>query len=103
MKKNNILKMKLENIMKLEGATIKREVIDEALKYDTDNDIKSFFTDLASGGCVSGMVDRLIYYIDTHSFYEEHYDEIEKLRVECLNNTGSDIEVGDQDLKNKYA
>jgi hypothetical protein len=37
---------------------------------------------LAQYGCVSGLVSNLIYYRDTHAFYDRHYEEIEDLRCE---------------------
>jgi hypothetical protein len=32
------------------------------------------------------MVTKLIYYKDTHEFYEKYYDEIEEIRQEYLEN-----------------
>jgi hypothetical protein len=38
--------------------------------------MEEFFRDLARGGCISGMVGTLIYYTDTHKFFDSHYYEI---------------------------
>ena len=78
---NNSLKAKLQEMLELERDTLKQEVIEEALEYDSDDDIKCFFSDLLQHGCVSGMVGKLIYYTDTHAFYDKYYDDIEELRV----------------------
>jgi len=45
----------------------------------------SFFNELLEHGCVSGLVGSLVYYSDTHTFFDKHYDEIETLREEFEN------------------
>tara|TARA_Y100000389_G_scaffold202866_1_gene249527 strand:- start:2778 stop:3164 length:387 start_codon:yes stop_codon:yes gene_type:complete len=86
-----------------ERESLKREVIEEALEYDSNEEIKCFFSDLFQHGCVSGMVGKLVWYSDTHTFYDKHYDEIEDLRVECLESVGEALNVGDRDWKNTLA
>jgi len=54
-------------------------VAQEALA--TEN-ARGFFVDLSQYGCMSGMVGSLIYYRDTHKFFDTHYAEIEDLRDE---------------------
>lgn len=61
-------------------------------------DPKLFFQDLANHGCISGMVNGLVYYHDTYRFFDTHYQEIEEIR--------EDYEIIvplDQDLKNYLA
>jgi len=49
------------------------------------------------------MVSSLIYYKDTHEFYEKHYDEIEDIRCQ-LASDGIDVTFPDcSDLKNFFA
>lgn len=49
------------------------------------------------------MVGSLIYYKDTHDFYEKHYDEIEEIRDE-LTEQGMEICLpSHNDLKNFFA
>ncbi len=49
------------------------------------------------------MVGSLIYYQDTHKFYEKHYNEIEEIRNE-LAEQGMDICLpSHNDLKNFFA
>lgn len=49
------------------------------------------------------MVSSLIYYEDTHAFFEKYYDEIEEIRNE-LAEQGLDIQIpSHSDLKNFLA
>jgi hypothetical protein len=57
---------------------------------------------LIEHGCVSGWDGSLIYYEDTHDFFEEHYDEIEVLREQWVEQTGQDLQISG-DLKNYLA
>ena len=71
----------------------------EALDYDNP---KGFFEDLAQHGCVSGMVGSLIYYHDTHAFFDKHYHEIEEIRHAIQDDVGLVLETHG-DLKNHLA
>jgi hypothetical protein len=99
---NKILKSKLQEILENNPNTLKAEVIEEALYYDTDEEMKTFFQDLLNHGCVSGMIGKLIYYTDTHKFYDKHYYEIEELRFEYQESIGESLRL-DHDLKNTLA
>ncbi len=101
MNKNTNLKEKLEDIIKNKPMTLEYEVAEEALAYDSDN-IENFFQDLLNHGCISGMVGKLIYYKDTYTFYDQHYYEIEDLRHEHEESTGTSLTI-DNDLKNTLA
>jgi len=49
------------------------------------------------------MVSSLVYYKDTHEFFERHYDEIEEIRAE-LEEQGLELKLPSQsDLKNFFA
>ena len=49
------------------------------------------------------MVGSLIYYKDTHEFFERHYDEIEEIRAE-LDEQGLELKIpSHSDLKNFLA
>jgi len=89
----------LKQICKNEPNSIKAAVAQEALEYD---DPQSFFNDLQQHGCVSGMVNSLIYYNDTHAFYDKHYEEIEELREEYEESSGESFQIN-SDLKNHLA
>lgn len=97
--KQTRLERQLKQIVKNNPGTLRAEVAAEALEHE---DIASFFTDLLSHGCQSGMVGSLIYYRDTHAFYDKHYDEIEALREELEEAFGEPLRVKG-DLKNWYA
>ena len=45
------------------------------------------------------MVSSLIYYTDTHAFFDKHYDEIEEMREEFEDGTGQPLTIKG-DLKN---
>lgn len=78
---------------------IRKTVVQEALDYHNP---KNFFQDLLNHGCQSGMVGGLVYYKDTHAFFEENYSEIEEIRTDYEFETGQElIVVGD--LKNFLA
>jgi hypothetical protein len=62
---------------KSRGHDIAAAVAWEAL--DTDEP-KTFFDDLLRHGCISGMASSMIYYRDTHAFFDRHYREIEDIR-----------------------
>lgn len=87
---------KLQAITENEPNTIKAFVSEEAIEHDN---ITSFFNDLAQHGCISGMVGSLIYYNQTHQFFETYYDEIEELRSEYEEITGIPLNLN-HDLKN---
>lgn len=97
--KNNNLKTQLQNIFNNEPNTFKAYVAQEAIEY---HDIKAFFADLQQHGCAIGMISSLIYYSDTHKFFDEYYDEIEELRQETEDSLGAPIKI-DGDLKNTLA
>ncbi len=90
---------RLQEIIENESGTIKEFVCKEAIQEDEPI---AFFQDLMTHGCVSGMVTSLIYYVDTHKFYDNFYDEIEELRTEYLSESGEPIRV-DGDWKNTMA
>ncbi len=93
------MKKILKQILKDNPNTIKAEVAEEALEHE---DPQTFFKDLLQHGCISGMVTKLIYYKDTHAFYDKHYAEIEELREGHEESTGECLQVKN-DLKNFLA
>lgn len=90
----------LKNIRKAEPGTLRAAVAEEALDYHDAP--TAFFHDLQNCGCASGFVGSLIYYVDTHAFFDAHYDEIEELRENWEASMGEAIRIHG-DLKNFYA
>lgn len=91
---------KLKQLLEESHWNITEEVIKEAMDYHSP---KEFFEDLLQYGCESWMVSSLIYYKDTHEFYDKHYEEIEELRTE-LAEQGIEISIpSHSDLKNFFA
>ena len=70
--------------------------------YSTDEEIRIAFNDLLNYWCQSWIIWSLIYYADTHKFYDDHYDDIEDLRTELEYDIWQPIEIK-WDLKNFLA
>lgn len=76
-----------------ESNGIKKVVITEALNNSIDdNELLNWFSYIVNYGTNSGSVSFLIYYVDTHAFFDEHYYEIEELRNEAIED-GFGIEI----------
>jgi hypothetical protein len=78
---------------------IAKIVIDEALYY---GNVEWFFKDIMNYGCISWMVWILIYYTDTHKFFDDNYYEIEEIRLELQEN-GCLEKYPEWDYKNHFA
>ena len=86
---------------KIQAGGIAAVVVRDAL-YDTDVDVIKWFRGLTEHGCVSGWESNMIWYSDTHDFFDEHYDEIEELREDWEDQTGQALNING-DLKNYLA
>ena len=84
---------------KSKGDSIRLMVLTDAL--EKVNPI-SYLKDVISYGCISGIVNSLVYYNDTHKFFDNRYHEIEVIRSEWEAKTGQSISIID-DLKNDLA
>lgn len=93
------LTRQLKAIITVAPHSLKAAVAREALDYDT---VTGFFADLLQYGCQRGMVSSLIYYSDTHAFYDMYYHDIEELRYELEDSHGEALQPKG-DLKNWYA
>ena len=107
MKKRITLQGFLEQVIEDDPQGIRAEVAEFALLRQCEGDdpeeaINGFFTDLFRCGCVSGMVGGLIYYHDTHAFFDRHYQEIEELREEYEEMCGEPLRI-EYNLKNHLA
>lgn len=89
----------LEKLSHSTRQSIDVQVAKEALTYE--NPI-SFFKDLLRYGCKNGTVPFLIYYRDTHYFYDFYYYEIEEIRQDYEKQTGQPIQI-QGDYKNFMA
>lgn len=94
------LKKALATIAHNEPWTIRACVAEEASR-DPEY-ITHFFRDLAHHGCISGMVSSLIWYRDTHKFFDTYYHEIMEI-LEDLTDQWIKIEFTGEDLKNRLA
>ncbi len=96
---NKTLKNELHIIAQNQINNIEKAIALEALGRDN---IQDFFSDLLTYRCASGMISSLVYYANTHEFYNTHYYQIEDIRTEYEDNTGLTITVNG-DLKNFFA
>ena len=86
----------LQQIIKQEPHTIRAVIAKDALEYHS---ISYFFHDLMHHGCQSGMISDLIYYTETHQFFDKYYPEIETIRMR-IEEIGIVLNWPDGDLKN---
>jgi len=93
------LKSALEKIVHEEQDSIRTHVAMEALGRE---DIECFFRDLQQNGCICWMVTSLIYYRDTHNFFDKYYYEIEEIRQNYEKMIGEPMKV-QNDWKNTMA
>lgn len=91
----------LRRIVEKEPNTIRAFVAQEALDYHNDNPAQ-MFADLSQCGCQCGTIGSLIYYVDTHAFFDRFYDEIEELREQYEDDMGEPLRIKG-DLKNWFA
>lgn len=89
----------LEDLMAEHPLSLDAAVATDILAQDDPID---WLQGLLQNGCVSGWVNDLIYYVDTHAFYDKHYDEIEDLRVDYEDSIGEPLRIK-SDLKNWLA
>jgi hypothetical protein len=102
------LEKQLENLKGKFG-----ELGDDVIEWLTEHTeegypVESVLKDLLEHGCQSGMVGHLIYYSDTHNFFDEHSDEIlELLQEEIVEGLWPDDSLAqkfkDNDIKNFLA
>ena len=94
--------MKKLNI-KRELNSVEQDVVnfvnDRASEYN--NGVEGVFEDIFTGGCQSGFVNHLIYYNDTHAYFDEHYDAVQDALDEYKFETGENFNLNKNgDIKN---
>lgn len=97
------LKTRIREIAKQSSNRLIKHVGYYIIKNYASNEIENFFRDLANHGCACGMVGELIYYHDTHRFFDRFYEEIEEIRQEYQWSVGEEVRVSQNDLKNFFA
>ena len=95
------MKTKLRVLSEEHRPSILQEVAREYFEHSYES-VADFFNDLLHHGCSSGMVTRLIYYCDTHEFFQTHYEEIETLRSDYEEMTGQPL-IPQGDLMDWYS
>lgn len=79
---------------------VAQDVLDSVDNY---GNYTGYLEDVMKGGCASGIVSSLIYYTDTHEFYNNHAEECESLMNEIVHATGVPFDFKGQDVRNALA
>lgn len=84
---------------------VAKTILSDMKSYDGSpkEQAKAWYNDLQNGGCSSGMVGGLIYYTDTHKFYNDYADEIDALLDDYAGYTGEEIKIQGANRRNFYA
>jgi hypothetical protein len=82
----------LRRIAEDEPNTIRAFVAQEALDYHNGNPAQMFI-DLQRGGCQAGTISSLIWYTDTHAFFDLYYGEIDELREQIEEDTCEPLQI----------
>lgn len=98
---NRCVAEKLSFLTSRNPFTLEADVARTLLDQRPD-DIASLMRDLAQGGCLSGLIGTMVYYADTHEFFDRHYEAIELLRQDTEANMGEPLRICG-DLKNTLA
>ena len=100
------LKSNLRDLKKSTDNKLTKSVITNLLSLGYDNeDLLTHMQEILQHGCVSGVVNDLIYYSDTTKFYNKHKADIMAMLQEAMQNQGvsSPYEVfGDKFDKDDY-
>lgn len=69
---------------------LEKYVLEDLLEVES---VEGYLKDLLQHGCVSGMVNGLIYYSDTKNFFVKYVDEIDELVEEVEESMGKPLEI----------
>ena len=82
--------------------TIREQILKDAKKCDD-----SYIKEVAENGCIGGNCRNLIYYKDTHAFYDHYTNEIDEILERIADEMGEDYDItanmkrlGQSDLRN---
>lgn len=66
--------------------------IDESSNYTSVDELLKSMEDLQEHGCISGMINELMYYDDTSKFFDEYKDEINEIVSDLTQNLDFSLE-----------
>jgi hypothetical protein len=93
---------KLKQLLEETNNNLLRRVVEDALEKGDREDAVIYLKDVVTHGCQSGIVAGLVYYSDTHQFFDKYYEEI----LECIEEyeeQSGEKPIFQNDLKNWYA
>jgi hypothetical protein len=111
MTQNNPLTERLNELLKTPAicydaplkANVAQYLLDEAKEYGGgDSRLVEVTKSLLENGCAGGNVDHLIYYKDSHAYFDLFYNCIENLRGGFEEAVGVGLKI-DGDIKHFYA
>ena len=86
-----MIKMINEFLEDLKGSNkLTNHVIDYYMdrEYESSDELLKSMEDLQQCGCISGMINELIYYDDTTKFFDKYKEEINELLSNLIDGTG---------------
>ena len=86
-----MIKMINEFLEDLKGSNkLTNHVIDYYMdrEYESSDELLKSMEDLQQYGCISGMINELIYYDDTTKFFDKYKEEINELLSNLIDGTG---------------
>ena len=87
------MKKELKDIT-AEAGTIKAQVLEDARGTESSvDDVQSYINNVANHGCQGGSCRGLIFYADTHAFYNRHAEEIDSLLEELAEEMGEPYDI----------
>lgn len=89
----------LDDIIQNDPHSMKAHIAQIMMDHDAP---EAYLSDILNYGCVSGTVPEMIYYRDTHHFFDFYYDDIEEIREDWEFQTGAPLDIKG-DLKNYLA
>ena len=84
------MKNKLMALLKKSSNELEKYVLRDLLESDEP---EGYLKDVLNFGCVSGMVNQLIYYDDTKKFFIKYIDEIDELRDDLEESLGQPLKI----------
>lgn len=110
-KENSRLQKLLEMRADADKESIRYAVLSDALEIgeaskEAESDASEaigYLKDVCNHGGVSGSIHGLIYYTDTHAFYNAHADECDEVLHDYESNTGEGYKFEGRDVRNILA
>lgn len=81
------IRKKLEKMMADVDNNLQKYVCKTILENESETDIQDFCSNVLKYGCQTGFVSSLVWFSQTHAFFDEFYEEIEDLLFDAMDET----------------